>query len=110
MVGLPFAPGRDGVRVAVRLTPKAGANRIIGLIEDGRGGCAIKASVTAPAVDGKANAALVKLLAKHFGLKSRDLAIVGGSHGRAKLVQMQGDPVALASTLKEGLRPWLQQS
>jgi len=108
--GLPFAAARDGMRVAVRLTPKAAADRVIGLIEDGHGGWTIKASVTAPPVEGKANAALIKLFARHFGLKPRDLAISGGSHSRAKIVEIRGDPIALAPLLTEGLRPWLQRS
>jgi uncharacterized protein (TIGR00251 family) len=103
----PFAATRGGMRLAVRLTPKAAADRIVGLIEDGRGGWALKAAVAAAPVDGKANAALIKLLARHFGLKPRDLAVISGSTDRSKVVEMHGDPSTLTPILTAGLRPWL---
>lgn len=104
---LPFAATRDGVRLAVRLTPKAASDRIVGVIENGRGGWALKAAVTAPPVQGKANMALIKLLARHFGLKPRDLAVVSGATDRAKVIEVLGDPVTLTALFTEGLSPWL---
>ena len=106
-VGAPFAATRGGVRLAVRLTPKAASDRIVGLIEDGRGGWALKAAVAAAPVDGKANAALIHLLARHFGLKPRDLAVISGSTDRSKIIELHGDPTALTPLLTAGLRPWL---
>jgi uncharacterized protein (TIGR00251 family) len=103
---VPFARSREGIRLAVRVTPKASANRLTGLIADGRGGYALKASVTAAPEDGKANAALIKLLARHFGLKQRELTVVAGAADRAKLVAIAGDPATLAVRLAEGLRAW----
>ena len=108
--GLPFTVARDRVRLAVRLTPKASADRIVGLIEDGRGGWALKATVTAPPVEGAANAALIQLLARHFGLKPRDLAITVGSQGRLKLVEVSGDPAMLVQLLTKGMSAWLTPS
>lgn len=106
--GLPFAATRDGVRLAVRLTPKAASDRIVGVIENGRGGWALKAAVMAPPVQGKANTALIKLLARHFGLKQRDLAVVSGATDRAKVIEVLGDPATLTALLTEGLSPWLR--
>jgi uncharacterized protein YggU (UPF0235/DUF167 family) len=105
---LPFAAAADGVRLAVRLTPKASAARIIGLIEDGAGGVALKVAVTAAPEAGKANDALLALLAKALGLKRRDLTLALGAADRRKLVHVRGDPAALARHLEEGLRPWLR--
>ncbi len=107
---LPFTAARDGLRLTVRLTPKASADRITGVIEDGSGGCALKASVTAPPVDGAANEALLRLLGRHFHLKQRDLAIHHGTTGRSKLIDISGDPAVLGPLLKKGLSPWLRQS
>jgi uncharacterized protein len=108
---LPFAAARDGMRLAIRLTPKAASSRLLGLIEDGRGGWAIKASVTAPPVEGEANAALITLLARQLDLKPRDLAIASGSHkSRLKIVELHGDPARLRSLLLEKLNPWLKQA
>jgi uncharacterized protein (TIGR00251 family) len=47
------------------------------------------AHVKAPPVDGKANAALVALLAEHFGLRKAQVNIRSGSGGRLKLVQLE---------------------
>ena len=60
----PFAETADGVRLAVRLTPKASAERIIGLADEADGGVVLKVAVTAAPEGGKANAALLKVLAR----------------------------------------------
>ncbi len=106
---LPYAVVQDGVRLAIRLVPKASASRLIGLIEDGHGGWAIKAAVTAPPVEGEANAALIRLLAQQLGLKPRDLQIASGAQSRSKVVEIRGDPVALRPLILERLSPWLKQ-
>jgi len=108
VTALPFAKAADGVRLAVRLTPKASAARIVGLIEDGAGGVALKVAVTAAPEAGKANDALLRLLAKTLGLPKRDLTLALGAADRRKLVHVAGDPAALARRLEEGLRPWLR--
>ena len=48
------------------------------------------ARVKAPPVDGKANAALIALVAKHFGLRKNQVSIKSGASGRMKLVQLEG--------------------
>ena len=106
--GLPFTVMRDGVRLAIRLTPKAAAERIAGAVADGHGGWQLKIGVTAPPVDGKANAALVKLLAKHLRLAPRDLVVASGMSDRSKLIEIRGDPAKLVPRIKEGLSPWLK--
>ena len=47
------------------------------------------ARVKAPPVDGKANAAVVALVAKHFGLRKAQVRIKSGASGRQKLVQVE---------------------
>jgi uncharacterized protein (TIGR00251 family) len=104
----PFAASRDGVKLAVRLIPKAAAERIIGLIALPEGGAALKVAVTAPPESGKANAALLRLLARQIGLPQRDLSLLAGTRDRRKLVHFAGDPVALMQLLEERLSPWLK--
>jgi len=103
----PFAVVRDGLRLAIRATPKASSDRIIGVIDDGHGRCALKVAVTAAPEDGRANAAVVRLLARELGLKPRDFAIVQGETKRSKVVALTGDPNSLADLVMERLRPWL---
>ena len=47
------------------------------------------ASVKAPPVDGKANAALIALVAAHFGLRKAQVSIRSGAGGRLKRVQLE---------------------
>lgn len=48
------------------------------------------ARVKAPPVDGRANAALIALVAAHFGVRKAQVAIKSGASGRMKLVQVGG--------------------
>jgi uncharacterized protein len=48
------------------------------------------ARVKAPPVDGKANVALVALVAAHFGLRKAQVSIKSGASGRMKVVQVEG--------------------
>jgi uncharacterized protein (TIGR00251 family) len=102
----PFAETADGVRLAVRVTPKASAERIIGLADEADGGVVLKVAVTAAPENGKANAALLKLLARAFRLPARDFAVVRGASDRRKIVAVMGAPAALTARIIEGLRPW----
>lgn len=105
--GLPFAATRDGLRVAVRLSPRAAMDRVMGLAAEADGGRALKVAVTAAPEDGKANEALLRLLARVCGVPRRDLAVVTGRTDRRKVVHVAGDPAALAPRLEEALSPWL---
>jgi hypothetical protein len=95
----PLRPTRDGVRVAIRLTPRARADRVVSLAAAAGGGCVVKPSVTAPAQDGRANEALLRLLATTWRVPRRDLAIVAGAASRHKTVRISGDPQPLLDRL-----------
>ena len=76
---------KKGVTVAVRLQPKASKNKIIGLHAG-----ELKISVTAPPVDGKANRALIKLLANTLGVPKTSISIQSGETGRHKTICIAG--------------------
>jgi uncharacterized protein (TIGR00251 family) len=57
--------------------------------------------VQAPAVDGKANQAVIKELAKAFDLRVRDFTIVYGELGRDKRLLVEGDEDTLQGKLEE---------
>ena len=96
---VPYAVAGEGVRIAVRLTPKARRNRIGPVARDAEGAFAFKAQVTAPPEAGKANAALVKLVAKKLGVAKSRVSIAAGATSRRKILQVAGDTRALFATL-----------
>jgi len=63
----------------VHLQPKASRDEIAGWF-----GARLKIRITAPPVDGQANAALLRFLAKQFGVAKSDVILVSGHHGRDK--------------------------
>jgi uncharacterized protein YggU (UPF0235/DUF167 family) len=97
----PAGPGRS--RLAVRLTPKASANRIQGVVADENGEPVLKVGVTAAPEQGKANQALIALLAKHLKLPKSAVAIESGATDRRKCLLFEGDAADLAQRLfREG--------
>ncbi len=96
----PFSPRADGVTLTVRLTPKAGRARIDG-VRATPGGTALAIAVTAPPEDGKANAALIALLAKALHLPKSALHLTHGGKSRNKTVTIDGAPEELMSKLTE---------
>ena len=92
---LPLTAAADGVRIAVRLTPRARADRLDGVGQLADGASVLKVSVTAPPAEGRANEALLRLLAKEWGVPRRNLSLVGGGKSRNKLVHIAGDAPVL---------------
>lgn len=95
----PLIEVSDGVRVPIHLRPRGRVDRVIGLANAAGGGQVIKASVKEPAENGRANEALLQLLAQAWNLPRRDLAIVAGAASRQKVVYISGDPRQLLEHL-----------
>ena len=96
-----FTVTANGVLLAVRLTPKSSSNAIRGIEQEADGSVCLKAAVTAVPEGGKANAALLKLLAKTWKLPKTSLEIASGATSRRKLVRIAGDPGALYEMLTD---------
>jgi uncharacterized protein (TIGR00251 family) len=69
----------------VYLQPKASKNEVMGSYRDG-----IKVKVTAPPAEGKANEALIRFLAKEFGISPSSIEILKGLHTREKTLRISG--------------------
>ncbi|MHA1564764.1 MAG: DUF167 family protein, partial [Alphaproteobacteria bacterium] len=82
------------MRVLVRVTPKASRAQIGDIMELPDGRVAIKVHVNAPPEGGKANAALLRLLAKTWRLPKTSLAVTAGNTSRIKTVHITGDSQA----------------
>jgi uncharacterized protein len=88
-----------GVRISVRVQPRASNNEIVGIHGD-----ALKVRLTAPPVNGAANVALVELLADTIGIPVRAITIVAGASSRTKVVELEGVTDARVSRL--GQKSW----
>jgi uncharacterized protein len=87
----------DGCEIAVRLQPRARANEIVGE-RDG----VLVVRVTAPPVEGRANEALCRLIAKRARVGVRRVSVVRGAGAREKIVRVEGiDARELRKALQE---------
>jgi uncharacterized protein (TIGR00251 family) len=75
----------DGTALIVRVVPGAASSCLAGLA-----GGVLRVRIAAPAVEGKANAALLSFLAGRLGLRPRALRLVAGERGREKRVVIRG--------------------
>ena len=93
----------------VRLTPKASKNYIDGLVPDAGGGMALKAGVTAPPEGGKANTALVRMLAKAWRLPKTSISVASGKGSRRNTLVIEGDTKSLLAAPGLDEKPsWLR--
>lgn len=90
---------RDGLLIAVRVTPRGGRDSIDGWSTDENGRPVLRVRLAAPPVEGAANAALTAFLAKQLGLRKSAVTIRSGETARLKLVHLQGEAEALAAAL-----------
>jgi uncharacterized protein len=81
-----------GVRFRVWVQPRASRSELAGH-RDG----ALRVRIAAPPVDGEANEELVRFLARRLGVPRRNVQIVSGESGRAKLIQVEGIDAAEAA-------------
>jgi len=91
--------GAAGVTLRVRLRPGGSRNAVLGRVVLANGDQAVLAAVTAPPEGGKANAALIQLLAKTWRLPKRDVILVAGGAARTKKLHVAGPPAALMARL-----------
>ncbi|WP_411870748.1 DUF167 domain-containing protein [Vulcanococcus limneticus] len=75
--------------VAIRLQPRSSRDQVLG---ERDGAIAIK--LQAPPVDGEANAALLRFVARRLGVPPRDVTLVRGATSRRKWIAVQGRSAA----------------
>lgn len=97
---LPWQATKGGLRLAVKLTPRAVRASVEGLVQDAQGRPLLSIKVSSPPVDGGANHELVKFIAKALGLRQEDIYIVSGEGSRIKILRLAGDPAILADRMK----------
>ncbi len=100
---LPYSEISGGVRLAVRLTPRASRNGLDGIIADADGRPAVRIRLSAPPVEGAANTALIAWLAGELGLRKGDITIRSGETSRHKILELAGDAKDLTARLAQWL-------
>jgi uncharacterized protein len=90
----------SGAVVAVRVQPRSRPEGLEGFVRDAAGAVRLRARLAAAPVDGKANDALLRLLAREWGVAPGRLSLVSGARGRNKAVLLQGEPAATLARLR----------
>jgi uncharacterized protein (TIGR00251 family) len=103
-----FQAVAGGIRLRLKVAPKAKRNEIGGWLDEPDGGPlgpsrALKVAVTAAPEDGKANAAVIALLAKEWGVAKSAISVVAGATDRRKIVEIRGQ----SAELMQKLQAWL---
>jgi hypothetical protein len=96
----PFRLTRDGLLLDIRLTPRASRDAFDGL-KDAK----LQARVRAVPEDGRANAALVELVADEIGVPKSTVEVAAGKTSRLKTVLISGD----AKLLEARVASWLKR-
>jgi hypothetical protein len=89
----------SGLSLFVRITPNGGRNAIAGVEIRDDGTAVLRIRVSAVPDKGKANEAVVALLAKALGVPKSAVSVVSGETSRLKTLAVAGDGVAIAARL-----------
>jgi uncharacterized protein YggU (UPF0235/DUF167 family) len=92
--------GPGGVILQLRVTPNAGADRIEGIEVRDDGQAVLRVRVRAVPDRGKANAAVLALLARALGVPKSSVALTAGGSARHKTVALTGDAGELMARLE----------
>lgn len=77
------------MKIALKVTPGARKNEILGWEEDyPQIGRVLRVKIAAPPVEGKANKEIVAFMAKTLGIPKSAVELLHGSTGRIKLIQV----------------------
>ena len=98
----PLRPLKGGVALSVKLTPNASVDQVLGL-EEGVGGSVLRVKVRAVPEKGKANKALIAVLAEWFDLPKSSLRLHAGETSRRKTVWIDADMMELAANMEGAL-------
>jgi uncharacterized protein (TIGR00251 family) len=93
----PWSLFDDHLRLAVRLTPNGGRDAIDGIEADE---AFLKARVAAVPEKGKANKALILLIAQSLRIPKSSVSLISGDTARKKILRIDGDPEDLVKKLE----------
>jgi uncharacterized protein YggU (UPF0235/DUF167 family) len=99
MTALPYRLEAYGLLLFLRVTPKAGSDRIAGIETRDDGTAVLRVLVRAVPDRGKANAAATAVVAKALRVPKSRITLVGGDTTRLKTLRISGDPDKLAGAV-----------
>jgi len=99
---IPIKENEQGISFAVRVHPRAKRNAITGELGD-----ALKVSLTAPPIDGRANEACIEFFAKLLKVPRSSVTIASGQKSRDKVLRVAG---VTAASLQDRLDHWQSQT
>ena len=91
---IPLREADGWTTFATRVQPGAKRDGVVGIYGD-----ALKVAVSAPAVDGRANEALIGVLAREFEVRRSDVELVSGATNRSKVVRVRAPQAAIAARI-----------
>ena len=94
----------SGVTLAVRARPGARRTAVLGVYGEGET-AQLKIAVQVPAIEGRANSALIELLADKFGLPKKSVELVSGESSRSKVFLLRGVRLGQAEVR---IREWIR--
>ncbi|PPQ36683.1 hypothetical protein SAMN06265338_1067 [Rhodoblastus acidophilus] len=97
----PWRARSDGLELFVRLTPKSARDRLEGVETLADGQNVLKCRVRAVPEDGKANAALIALVAKQLKTPASRIRLAAGATSRVKTLHLTGEAGLLAERLEK---------
>lgn len=86
--------------LACKVTPKSGKDQIVGRLVNSDGSVEVCVRVIAPPDKGKANKAVIKLLAKELGVPKTSLEVARGETSHHKLISLDCDQAHIATWLE----------
>ncbi len=95
----------DGIKLFIKVSPKASANLIRGVEAVSDNQTAVKILVTAVPEEGKANKAVINLLAKMLKLPKSDMCVIQGETSKVKTLLIKGDQTHIISKIEGMIKP-----
>ncbi len=95
----PLRPGRGGVLLSVRVTPKSSRDEVTELHTSADGAMSLAVKVTAPPDKSKANTAVIELVAKVAHMPKSAFSLVSGETDRNKTLLVTGNPAGLEALI-----------
>jgi uncharacterized protein len=97
---IPVRDTASGATFSVRVQPRAKKNAITGVMGD-----ALKLSLTAPPVEGRANEAVIEFFAKLLNVSRSSVTIAAGESSRNKVIRVEGISAdSLRAQLQTGIQ------